>query len=521
MSFVQVKDIKMHYQIYKSQYAMDTLVLIHGVGLSMELWEPILPYFLHNYHVVIFDLRGHGETERGTSDFSWELFVDDINKLMNLLHLESFHLIGHGLGATLTMKYSQKYKEKVKNIILLAVPAFFPRKSIDALIESRKVLSRSGSMLPLAQNMAKGITMEPSDSSIFQKIVNAYSMVTPETYFQIFDLYLDTPPNGDFEFITHPTLSLVGVHDPIYLTSYTLSSKLLIQTRLLVVPHSSNAVFIDQPKLTAEWIHDFIQKPVLVRSNYGSFESNGAVSVMDYFHEVYEIGINKLGKQTIIQVDFLTAFRVSINNEYIWDGWNQRYAKSLLLFLTFNQTTSREQICDSLFPEVPLKQALNNLKVYLNYLRKLIEIDESNNSILMTDKEHVAIRGSLRSDVLKLNSDLQKAQIEKSNDFKLNLCKEIFNSLPETLLPGLYDDWINLYRDKLENQIVDLAKEVAEIERDRGNLQSSIYFYNVALRYHPEDEWLYDETILLYEQLKNGVERQKGNRVRKEKMGRS
>ncbi|RAW15517.1 hypothetical protein DC345_12545 [Paenibacillus taichungensis] len=521
MSFVQVKDIKIHYQIYKSQYAMDTLVLIHGVGLSMELWEPILPYFLHNYHVVIFDLRGHGETERGTSDFSWELFVDDINKLMEFLHLEFFHLIGHGFGATLTMKYSQKYKEKVKSIILLAVPAFFPRKSIDALIESRKVLSCSGSMLPLAQNMAKGITMEPSDSSIFQKIVNAYSMVTPETYFQIFDLYLDTPPNGDFEFIRHPTLSLVGVHDPIYLTSYTLSSKLLIQTRLLVVPHSSNAVFIDQPKLTAEWIHDFIQKPVLVRSNYGSFESNGAVSVMDYFHEVYEIGINKLGKQTIIQVDFLTAFRVSINNEYIWDGWNQRYAKSLLLFLTFNQTTTREQICDSLFPEVPLKQALNNLKVYLNYLRKLIEIAESNNSILMTDKEHVAIRGSLRSDVLKLNSDLQKAQIEKSNDFKLNLCKEIFNALPETLLPGLYDDWINLYRDKLENQIVDLAKEVAEIERDRGNLQSSIYFYNVALRYHPEDEWLYDETILLYEQLKNGVERQKGNRVRKEKMGRS
>ncbi|GIO12178.1 hypothetical protein J19TS2_17330 [Cohnella xylanilytica] len=521
MPFVQVKDINMHYQIYKSQYATDTLVLVHGVGLNMELWEPILPYFLLHFHVVVFDLRGHGETERGAPNFSWELFVDDINSLMTQLQLESFHLIGHGLGATLTMKYSRKYKEKVKSIILLAVPAFFPRKSIDALIESRKILSRSGSMLPLAQSMAKGITMEPSDSSIFQKIVNAYSMVTPETYFQIFDLYLDVPPNGDFKYITHPTLSLVGVHDPIYLTSYTLSSKLLITTRLLVVPHSSNAVFIDQPKLTAEWIHDFIQKPVLVRSNYGSFESNGAESVMDYFHEVYEIGINKLDKQNVIQVDFLSSFRVSINNEYILDGWNQRYAKSLLLFLTFNQTTTREQICDSLFPEIPLKQALNNLKVYLNYLKKLIEIEESGNSILMTDKEHVAIRGSLRSDVLKLNSDLQKAQIEKNQELKLNYCKEIFNSLPNALLPGLYDDWINSYRDKIENQIVILAKEAAEIERDKGNLQSCIYFFNVALKYHPEDEWLYDETITLYEQLKSEVEQQKGKRLKEAQTGQS
>ncbi|WP_054023775.1 alpha/beta fold hydrolase [Bacillus sp. FJAT-28004] len=509
MPFVQVNDINMHYQIYHSEFALDTLVLVHGLGLNMDLWEPVIPFFIKNYKVVIFDIRGHGKTERGESTLSWDLFIEDIYELFEQLQLKSVHLLGHGFGANLAIKYSLNHKEQIKSLVLLAVPAFYPKKSIDALIDRRKQLSSSGSMLPLAQSMAKGITMEPFDSYLFQKIVIAYTMVSPETYFQVLDLYWVSPPGKDFELMSHPALSLVGAHDPLYLTSYTVTSRILIKTRLLVMPHSSNAVFIDQPELTFKWINEFIINPPVERDNYAPLEKGSPEHVMSYFHEVYEEGIKKIESLEIIQIDFLSAFRVTINGEEKLDGWNQRYAKSLLLFLTFNQTATREQICDALFPDVPLKQALNNLKVYLNYLKKLIETVESSKSILMLDKEHVALRGSIRSDVLNLKNELRKAQIEENPQLKLKVSKEILTSLPETLLPGLYDDWINHYRNKLENQIVKVAKEAAEIEKDQWNLQSSIYFLNIALKYHPDDEWLYDQSIEMYEKLKRGVSEQK------------
>lgn len=151
----------------------------------------------------------------------------------------------------------------------------------------------------------------------------------------------------------------------------------------------------------------------------------------------------------------------------------------------------------------------------MNYLKKLIEIDESSKSILMVDKEHIALRGSIRSDVLKLRNDLLKAQIEQNSDFKLRISREIFNSLPDILLPGLYDDWINRYREKLENQIVELAKEAAEIEKAHGNFQNGIYFLNTALKYHPDDEFLYDQSIELYEQLKQEVRDQKSRNYKR------
>lgn len=508
MPFARVNDIKMHYQILNSQAEADTIVLIHGLGLNMELWEAVIPFFVQHYRLLIFDVRGHGKTERGTSPLSWELFVEDIHQLLQQLLLKSVHLVGHGFGGNLALKYSLLYKENVQTLSLIAAPAFYPQKSVDALIESRKHLSRSGSILPLAQSMAKRITLEPSDSYFFQKIVAAYNIISPEFYFQVFDLYLASPPNTDFQSIVHPTLSILGSFDPIYLTSYTVSSKLVVKTRLLVMPSASNAVFIDQPQLTVNWIHDFISTPVLDNDN-GTFETNTTESIMRYFHEVYEEGIHKIDSLEVMQIDFLSAFRVSINGEERLEGWNQRYAKSLLLFLTFNQSTTREQICDTLFPLIPLRQAMNNLKVYLNYLRKLLESPASQQSILMTDKEHIALRSSIRSDVLELKNNLRKAHIEQDASLKLIMSREIFSSLPDTLLPGIYDDWIIDYRTALENQIVELAKEASAIEQEKGNIHDSIHFLNIALKYHPEDEFLYDQSIELYEQLKQGVRDQR------------
>lgn len=160
-------------------------------------------------------------------------------------------------------------------------------------------------MLPLAHSMVKGITLEPSGSRLFDAIVKSFTLVSPETYFEIFNLYLASPPNGDFDSLTHPTLSLVGSHDPLFLTSYTLSSRLLLKTQLLIVPHSSNAVFIDQPKLTFEWIHDFISGPPLETHDYCSLESEAAEQVIHYIHDIYEEGLYRLESLEVIQVDLL------------------------------------------------------------------------------------------------------------------------------------------------------------------------------------------------------------------------
>ncbi|MCM3626986.1 alpha/beta hydrolase [Paenibacillus glycanilyticus] len=293
MPFIQVRDIPVNYHMYNAESATETVVFIHGLGLNQEVWESILPYVSENYRVVVFDLRGHGLTGRGDALVSWALFTQDLHELLTQLELGPVHLLGHGFGATLAVKFSFQYAELVKSLILVSTPAFLPRKTVESIVYSRKQLTTKGSMLALAESLANGVFKLTADSPDYRKIVSAYMAVSPAMYFEALELYGDAPVNEDFAQLAHPTLVLVGAEDSITLTSNALSSQLLMHSSLIVVPDATNTLFIDQPQYTFERIHEFMTDPSAVTTDYASFECHVAKYVMQYFNEAFEQVLNK------------------------------------------------------------------------------------------------------------------------------------------------------------------------------------------------------------------------------------
>ncbi|MGK9254288.1 alpha/beta fold hydrolase [Paenibacillus humicus] len=488
MPFVPIRDIHVQYDIHNPHAESGTIVFVHGIGLNMSIWEPMLPYFSQSFRLVTFDLRGHGLTEAGTSGLSWGLFVDDMQELFHALELQSFHLVGYGAGASLALKYSLSYKHQILSLAFLAIPAYCPRKPLTAFIQTRKAQAQIHSMRHLGMDMAKSMTGASEDSPSFQSIVSAYGRMNADFYFRFLELYVEDSPFSDYDYISHPALCIIGDQDPLSLTSYTLASRLLRKTRLLIAPHSANAVFLDQPRLACEWIEDFIGKPVLHQRRAYPFNEEENEQVINYFDEVYQEGMKKLESNRVIRIQVLGFFRVSINGESIMAGWNQRYAKSLLLYLALHRSATREQICDALFPDIPLNSALKNLRVYLNHLKKQLEPDGTETAALRMDKEHIALNGIVRCDASKLNEDLDQALVEANPDRQLRQCKELTANLPGTLMSGFYVEWFNEYRLRMENKLVELLKQSAATERRNGNPHGSALLLKKALSYHPEDE---------------------------------
>ncbi|GLX66436.1 alpha/beta fold hydrolase [Paenibacillus glycanilyticus] len=293
MSFIQVRNIPFHYHIDHSNSSMETIVLIHDLGLNQEVWEPFLPHLKEHYRVVKLDLRGHGRTGQGHEPVSWELLIQDLFGFLTQLELGPVHLLGYGFGATLAVKFSLQHSDLVKSLVLLSVPAFMPKGTISSIIESRMQLTSKGSMLTLAESLANGISKLSTDHALYNKLVSAYMAVAPATYFQMLELFAKDPVNEDFAHLTHPTLVLVGADDSIYLTSNALSSQLLMHSTLIVVPDASNALFIDQPRFTFEEVDQFIKDPSAVKTDYASFECYVAKYVMEYFNDAFEQILSK------------------------------------------------------------------------------------------------------------------------------------------------------------------------------------------------------------------------------------
>ena len=59
------------------------IIFIHGFPFNKSMWNLQMEALRDNYHVISYDVRGHGISEEGNVDFSIELFVNDLIGLMD------------------------------------------------------------------------------------------------------------------------------------------------------------------------------------------------------------------------------------------------------------------------------------------------------------------------------------------------------------------------------------------------------------------------------------------------------
>jgi len=97
----------------------DTIVLLHGSGLSHIVWSLTEQYLSNqNYNVLAIDLPGHGNSE-GKSLKSIEEISDWLEKAFSKLNISKITIIGHSQGCLEALEYYSKYPKRVKNLIFV------------------------------------------------------------------------------------------------------------------------------------------------------------------------------------------------------------------------------------------------------------------------------------------------------------------------------------------------------------------------------------------------------------------
>jgi pimeloyl-ACP methyl ester carboxylesterase len=72
------------------------LLLVHGTGHNLEVWEPLADRLRGDFRVVSFDLRGHGQTPLNSAkaEEHWR----DLAAIIDALRLKQPILVGHSGG---------------------------------------------------------------------------------------------------------------------------------------------------------------------------------------------------------------------------------------------------------------------------------------------------------------------------------------------------------------------------------------------------------------------------------------
>lgn len=94
------------------------IILIHAFPLNKSMWNKQVDVLIEKCRVIAYDVRGHGNSEAGTEDFSIELFANDLIALMDALKIERATLCGLSMGGYIALNAIENYPKRFDALIL-------------------------------------------------------------------------------------------------------------------------------------------------------------------------------------------------------------------------------------------------------------------------------------------------------------------------------------------------------------------------------------------------------------------
>lgn len=98
------------------------VVFVHGLVMdNLSSWYfSVANGVAARQEVVLYDLRGHGYSERPQSGYQLETFVADLTALLPALSInQPVHLVGNSFGGLLAIVFGVSHPEKIRSLCLV------------------------------------------------------------------------------------------------------------------------------------------------------------------------------------------------------------------------------------------------------------------------------------------------------------------------------------------------------------------------------------------------------------------
>jgi 4,5:9,10-diseco-3-hydroxy-5,9,17-trioxoandrosta-1(10),2-diene-4-oate hydrolase len=104
-----------------------TLILIHGFGASVEIWQHNIWALSQQHRVYALDLVGFGRTDKPPGPYDPPVFIRFMDDFMNALDIRSASLVGLSLGGGIALKYAVDFPNKVEKLVLVDSAGLGPK----------------------------------------------------------------------------------------------------------------------------------------------------------------------------------------------------------------------------------------------------------------------------------------------------------------------------------------------------------------------------------------------------------
>jgi haloacetate dehalogenase len=95
------------------------VVLLHGYPETWYAWRNQWPDLAQDYHVIMPDLRGYGDSDKPDSGYDKRTMAEDIRQLVAHFGYGRISLIGHDRGARVATRFAKDHRQMVDRFAVL------------------------------------------------------------------------------------------------------------------------------------------------------------------------------------------------------------------------------------------------------------------------------------------------------------------------------------------------------------------------------------------------------------------
>ena len=253
----------------------EVLVLLHGFGMSLHVWEKWVAELGDTYRLISFDWPGYGlSTPIRDGTYSRNEMTDYLVSVLDWMNIDKSVLVGHSMGGEIAMNYIVDYPEKVQALVLISATGLKIDRSDKSprTLELTKYPGMSTALryiTPYDTVKNAVITSYGSEAFVNKELVDRYyELMLNSTNRDVFikrikQMFLDEPLDARIGRLNHPTLLIWGEEDQMVGLKYAKRLRSIILSARLVSYQGVGHMPMDVlPKVTAKDLTNFLNSEV-------------------------------------------------------------------------------------------------------------------------------------------------------------------------------------------------------------------------------------------------------------------
>lgn len=227
------------------------LVLLHGLGSDLRVWDADAEVFARFHRVLRLDLRGFGRSDKPPGPYSPEMLAADVERVMGEEGFDRAHVAGISMGGVVAQRLALDFPERVRSLVLISTSSEVGERArvlwrrLADLIEERGFDARSADA---SRAFSPGFAA--AHPEVVAEIGRRNAANDPRAYAAAARAVSDYHWTAELIRVRAPVLILQGLEDRLTPPGGAVKmQRALPSARLLMIPGAGHNLPLEQPDL--------------------------------------------------------------------------------------------------------------------------------------------------------------------------------------------------------------------------------------------------------------------------------